>query len=114
MAALAQAVEEKRKHVRIEKKVLLRIASQQNGTAPQWTLVSTKNISAGGLVFGYDRELERGTPLYVRIHFPSRAIDCNATVRRSSSGIIEPLNDVAVSLKGLDKGEKDFIRRFVA
>ena len=108
------ALEEKRKHTRTDKKILLRVASQQNGAAPQWTIVSSKNISAGGLLFGYDRELERGTPLYVRIHFPNRAIDCNATVRRSTPGIYGPLTDVAISLKGLEREEKDFIQSFVA
>ena len=115
MTPLAQAIDEKRKHTRTDRTILVRVAPQQDsGAAPQWTIVSSKNLSAGGLLFGFDRQLERGTPLYVRIHFPDRSIDCNAMVQRSSPGVMGPLTNVAISLKGLEKGEREFIRRFVA
>ena len=108
------ALDDKRKHVRSDKKILLRVAPQKDGTAPQWTIVSSKNISASGLLFGFDRALTRGTPLVVRFHFPSRDIDCNATVQRSAPGQLQPLTEVAISLKGLEKEERDFIQKFVA
>ncbi len=109
------ATMDKRKHERIEKKILVRVSIQENdGGAPQWTIVTSKNISTGGLLFGFNKKLEKGTPLYLRIHFPDQSIDCTATVRRTTPGVYEPLNDVAVSLKGLEKGEQQLIERYVA
>ena len=108
------AVAEKRKHDRIDKKILLRVSMQEKDGAPEWTIVTSKNISASGVLFGYNKKLERGTPLYLRIHFPDHAIDCTATVRRTSPGIQEPLMDVAVSLKGLEKKDKQVIEAHAA
>ena len=109
------ATMDKRKHERIEKKVLVKVSTQENdGGAPQWTIVTSKNISMGGLLFGFNKKLDRGTPLYLRIHFPDQSIDCTATVRRTIPGTYEPLNDVAVSLKGLEKNEQALIEKYVA
>ena len=108
------AVAEKRKHDRIDKKILLRVSMQEKDGAPEWTIVTSKNISANGVLFGFNQKLDRGTPLYLRIHFPDQAIDCTATVRRTSPGIQEPLTDVAVALKGLEKSDREVIERHVA
>ena len=108
------AIADKRKHERIDKKILLRVSLQEKDGAPEWTIVTTKNISASGILFGYNQRLDRGTPLYLRIHFPDQSIDCTAMVRRTSPGVYEPLNDVAVSLKGLEKNEQDLIERYTA
>ena len=108
------ATAEKRKHDRMDKKVLLRVSMQEKDGAPEWTIVTSKNISANGVLFGYNKRLERGTPLYLRIHFPDHSLDCTATVRRSTPGIVEPLTDVAVSLKRLEKKEQHLIERHTA
>ena len=107
------AVEEKRKHDRIDKKVLLRVSMREKDGAPEWTIVTSKNISASGVLFGFNQKLDRGTPLYLRIHFPDHAIDCTATVRRSVPGAQMPLTDVAVSLKGLERSDRDLIESHV-
>ena len=108
------AVADKRKHERIDKKILLRVSLKEKDGAPEWTIVTSKNISASGILFGYNQRLDQGTPLYLRIHFPDQSIDCTATVRRTSPGTYAPLSDVAVSLKGLEKGEQELIERYVA
>ena len=108
------ATAEKRKHDRIDKKVLLRVSMQEKDGAPEWTIVTSKNISSSGVLFGYNKKLDRGTPLYLRIHFPDHAIDCTATVRRTAPGVVAPLTDVAVSLKGLEKTDRDIIESHVA
>ena len=51
------AVAEKRKHNRIDKKILLRVSLQEKDGAPQWTITTSKNISAGGLLFGFNKKL---------------------------------------------------------
>ena len=108
------ATMDKRKHERLDKKILLRVSLQEKDGAPEWTIVTSKNISSSGILFGFNRKLERGTPLYLRIHFPEYSLDCTATVRRTSPGAYEPLSDVAVSLKGLEKSEQQLIERYVA
>ena len=107
------ATADKRKHERIDKKILLRVSLQEKDGAPEWTIVTSKNVSASGILFGYNQRLKQGTPLYLRIHFPDHSIDCTATVRRTSPGIYEPLNDVAVSLKGLEKNERELIESYI-
>ena len=108
------ATAEKRKHDRINKKVLLRVSMQEKDGAPEWTIVTSKNISANGVLFGFNKKLDRGTPLYLRIHFPDHAIDCTATVRRTNPGLVEPLTDVAVALKGLERPDRELIESHVA
>ena len=107
------ATAEKRKHERLDKKILLRVSLKEKDGAPEWTIVASKNISANGILFGYNQKLERGTPLYLRIHFPDQSIDCTATVRRTSPGAYEPLSEVAVALKGLEKNEQQLIENYV-
>ena len=108
------AVAEKRKNDRIDKKILLRVSMQEKNGVPEWTIVTSKNISSSGVLFGYNKRLEKGTPLYLRIHFPDHAIDCTATVRRTSPGVHEPLTDVAVALRGLEKTDKEILRAHVS
>ena len=103
------ATAEKRKHGRTGKKIQLKVSLEERNGVPEWTIATSKNISASGILFGYNRRLERGTPLYLRIHFPDQAIDCTATVRRTVPGAIEPLSDVAVTMKGLEKKDRELL-----
>ena len=108
------ATADKRKHDRIDKKILLRVSLQEKDGAPEWTIVTSKNISASGILFGYNERLAQGTPLYLRIHFPDQSIDCTATVRRTVPGNLEPMNEVAVALKGLEKKDQEAIQGYIA
>ena len=64
-------VKEKRKHQRINRKFVLKVAAEGDSpVARDWTLVTTKNMSAGGVMFTYDRTLREGTPLDFTIFFP--------------------------------------------
>lgn len=107
---------DKRKYHRINKKFVLRVAADgTSAIAPEWTLVTSQNLSAGGVLFTYDRALKAGTSLAFKIHFPDhRSIDCNGKVFRVSARSEKPLVSVAASLEGLGERDRDFIEQYVA
>ncbi len=105
---------EKRKDLRLEKKFVLRVAAQgeEETISTQWTLVTSKNISAGGVLFTYDRPLDNGTSLHFKIHFPKKTIECSGIVRRTSPTGLKPLVSVAARLNGLSFLDREFIKQF--
>ena len=105
---------DKRKDRRLDKKLVLRVAPDggQSQVSPSWTIVTSKNISAGGVLFTYDKRLNEGTPLTFQIHFPEKTIDCSGVVYRSSPSALEPLVNIAAKLQGLGRGDREFIERY--
>ena len=105
---------EKRKHLRLEKKFVLRVATQgeEETVSTQWTLVTSKNISAGGVLFTYNRPLNDGERLQFKIHFPKRTIECSGVVRRTIPTGLEPLVSVAAGLSDLSRVDREFIEQY--
>ncbi len=105
---------DKREYRRLDKKFVLKVApeGETHTVSHQWTLVTSKNISAGGVLFTYDRRLREGTLLTFRIHFPKRTIDCAGVVRRSSPSAIQPLVNIAARLDGLSGDDREFIEQY--
>ena len=105
---------DKREHRRLDKKFVLRVApkGERETITPEWTIVTSKNISAGGVLFTYDRQLHAGTPLTFKIHFPEKTIDCAGTVYRTSPSALQPLVHVAAKLEDLGKVEREFIEQY--
>ena len=107
---------DKRQHPRLDKKVVLKVAPQGEKAMAmsEWTLVTSKNISAGGVLFTYDRSLSEGTPLAISIHFPKKTIHCEGIVHRTGPSIHAPLVNVAARLVGFESGDREFIERYPA
>ena len=106
---------EKRKHQRIDRKFVLRVASEgESSVAEDGTLVTSRNMSAGGVLFTYDRQLKEGTSLDFTIYFPDHAVHCKGQVHRTVSCEPAPLVSVAASLEGLDQSDLDFIAKNAA
>jgi hypothetical protein len=105
---------DKRQFRRLDKKFVLRVApkGERETISPDWTIVTSKNISAGGVYFTYDRALNHGTPLSFKIHFPEKTIDCKGTVYRTSPSPFQPLVNVAAKLEGLGHTDRDFIEQY--
>ena len=82
-------MKEKRAYRRIEKSFLTRLKimpSKLNKLKEAfWDLITTKNLSAGGLLFNYYKEVPIGAELELRIVFPlaDRPIECVGKVVRS-------------------------------
>ena len=107
---------EKRQHPRLDKKFVLCVAPQgeEQSVSTQWTFVTSKNISAGGVLFTYDRPLADGTALTFSIHFPGKTIQCSGVVRRTSPTALQPLVNVAAKLDGLASLDREFIEQYAA
>lgn len=112
----ANGSSEKRKDRRADKKFVLRVAPQggKEMVAENWTIVTSKNISAGGVLFTYDRMLNQGTPLTFKIHFPEKTIDCQGTVFRTGPSVLTPLVSVAARLDRLEEIDREYIERYIA
>ena len=108
--------DDRREHRRLDRKVVLKVVPKDGPekVAEEWTIVTSKNISAGGVMFTYDRKLAQGTPLTFRIHFPERTIDCTGVVYRSNPSSLQPLVNVAAKLENLCRGDREFIERYQA
>ena len=105
---------DKRKHPRLDKTVVLRVAPQGGHAASvsEWTLVTSKNISAGGVLFTYDRSLNEGAALDISIHFPKKTIQCSGVVHRTSPAAHQPLVNVAAKLESLANGDLEFMKQY--
>jgi hypothetical protein len=102
----------KRAFKRIERKFVVRIATNVKSSAPDWSLVITHNFSAGGALFTLDRDVKEGEQLWVKFHFMDRVINCQAKVIRSVPGFREPLVQVGVVFEALRPEDKEFINNF--
>ena len=107
---------EKRKHPRLEKKVVLHVAphGEKDTVSKQWTFVTSKNISVGGVLFTYDRPLDGGTLLHFKIHFPKKTIQCSGVVHRASPAALKPLVNIAARLDDLSSLDREFITQHPA
>jgi hypothetical protein len=96
---------EKRKHRRIYKTILARFRTYPKGLEykpSHWDIVSLNDLSAGGLLFRYNKKIRVGTYLNFLIPFPGsqEPISCLAKVLRLKSR--ELLYDVAASFTDID------------
>ena len=82
-------MKERREYRRIERSFLtrLKIAPSKLNKLKEafWDLITTKNLSAGGLLFTYYKQVPVGAELELRIVFPlaDRPIECRGKVIRS-------------------------------
>ena len=104
------AVTEKRKFKRISRKFVLQVAANgYSADSKDWTLVTSQNLGAGGVLFTFDRALEKGTPLAFTIHFPDDVVNCRGRVLRSSPAGKKPFVHIAATLEGLSEREVEFL-----
>jgi len=82
-------MKERREYRRIERSFLTRLKIMPSKLTRLkeafWDLITTKNLSAGGLLFNYYKEVPVGAELELRIVFPlaDRPIECIGKVIRS-------------------------------
>lgn len=108
------SAEEKRANPRSSRKIILEV--EANGVSKDvspWTLVTTQNFSASGVLFTFDHAIPAGTKFHVKIHFPEKAIGCEALVHRALPGFRQPLVNVAASLQGLASADREFIQNHI-
>ncbi len=104
---------EKRLHRHIRSKLVMRIAEKdQEVSIPNWTVVTSRNLSTNAVLFNYNRPLFAGTRLDVLIHFPEKTIRCEAYVMRCRPGSVEPLVQMVAKLTNLSPMDREFIEQY--
>lgn len=99
---------------RIHRSFIMRVAVDDGGPWPRWSLVTTHNLSAGGALFTFDQPVKVGDRLSINIHFLDYEIDCKGRVIRFEPAYREPLCHLAVLFEGLGTVEKEAIQKVSA
>jgi hypothetical protein len=84
-----------------------------------WDMVTTCDLGAGGIMFNYDRPVEAGTKIKLRVIFPFKEepIDCVGTVLRSEKVESRKYYDyfniyrIAAEFEKIRKADKGLIDR---
>ncbi|GEM_PF-467398 len=62
--------EERRKFKRIRQQFIIQFQVPSDKSLAGWNMVPVRNIGAGGLLFNYDKKLQIGTSINLKINFP--------------------------------------------
>jgi hypothetical protein len=115
MQELAQ--QERRQYKRIKKNFVTRFQLKDERPSKQetenWEMVITQNLSAGGVLFNYDKEIEAGSKIDLLVNFPQakRPINCTGQVIRIDRNTNISLLKVAASFVDIDEEDKYAISR---
>jgi len=105
---------ERRKYKRIEKALIAKFKSvaDSGGNDVTWNMVTLKNISAGGMLFNFDKKLQLHGILDIQINFPAlkNPVKCRGKVLRVDK-IVASLYGVAVLFTKLSNEDKNIINR---
>ena len=115
-------MKEKRAYRRIDKSFLTRLKimpSKINKLKETfWDLITTKNLSAGGLLFNYYKDVPVGAEIELRIVFPlaDRPIECIGKVVRSQKIIdngVKSAYRIAAQFEDINEQDKRSINSSV-
>jgi hypothetical protein len=109
--------QERRQYKRIKKNFVTRF--QLKGERPRkqktenWEMVITQNLSAGGVLFNYDKEIQAGSKIDLLVNFPQakHPINCTGQVIRIDRNTNISLLKVAASFVDIDEEDKHAISR---
>ncbi len=87
----------------------------QEMSSPDWDIVAVKNLSAGGMVYDYNKNLELDSLLYLKIDlFKSiPVINCIGRVVRSEKHLANSRFRIAAEFIEIDEQEKEMINTTV-
>lgn len=106
---------EKRGHRRIVKHYILRFqvrqAQAEETNLKAWEVVTVEDLSAGGALINFERELEIGSLLDIMITFPlsDEPIKCVGKVLRVQKSQRAPIYRIGVVFTELSERDKDLI-----
>ena len=104
--------EDKREARRIGRKFVMRVAVDDGNPWPNWSLVTTSNLSVGGTLFIFDQPVKVGQSLFCKLHFADRQIDCKAKVIRFVGTFQKPLVQVAVGFEWESEKDRVYVEEF--
>ena len=104
--------EDKRSSRRIKRSFVMRVAVSDGNPWPNWSLVSTRDFSAGGALFILDQPVAEGQTLLCKIHFVGREIVCKAKVIRLTPTFQKPLAEAAIAFEWEDEKDRHYVDDF--
>lgn len=108
---------EDRQHKRIRKRFVLRFkikpANDREEVHNGWNMVTSKDLSAGGILFNYDKEIEVGTLIDIKLNFPMSEvpITCTGEIIRNNNVPSTPLVRVAAIFLDIDDNMKELVKK---
>ena len=103
--------DERREHKRIDKNYIVSFQIRPNEKQEQvfigWDMVTAVNLGAGGILLNYDRKIEPGSILDLKINFPGshEPIECVGEVNRVEKA--KKSSRVRIAAKFVEIGAKD-------
>jgi hypothetical protein len=109
----------KRKYKKIGKQYMARFAIRsdeaQEMESNDWDSVILKNVSAGGALFFYNKDLEIGTLLYLKIYVPKAIliINCVGKIIRIDKPKSTSMLGIAIKFTEIGEKEEELISKSV-
>jgi hypothetical protein len=108
---------EKRKYKRIEKPYMVRFQIKQYKgleiSTAEWDMVALKDLSTGGVLFNYNKNLGIGTVLDLKIGFSTSTppLECAGIVTRVKEQQYTSIFGIAVAFTKIGAQEKEMINK---
>lgn len=111
---------EKRRYKRITQHFIIQFRIKEpgeiglkDGLYPGWNMVTSQDLGAGGVLFNFDKKIEVGTILYLKINFPKieKPIECTGKVIRIEESNYAPIFRIAVIFTDIGEKEKETIEK---
>ena len=106
---------ERREHKRIYKNYIVRFQIRPNDKQEKvfvgWDMVTAVNLGAGGILLNYDRKIEPGSLLDLKINFPGTPdpIECTGRVRRVEKSKRSSKTRIATEFVDIDENTRKHI-----
>ena len=100
---------EKRKYKRIKQQFIVKMREKTVGA--EWDMLTTKNLSAGGVLLNYDRKPAVGSLVEMEINFPiiDEPVDCTGRVNRIEQDADSPIIRFAAVFTEIEAKTKEVI-----
>ena len=102
---------ERRRYKRIKKQYTVSFSESGQDAKPLWDMVVVRNISAGGVLFNFDRKIEKGSMLNFKINmaYGKKPIQCQGEVIRVKDLGGGATYEIAVNYTDIDPKQSQFI-----
>lgn len=111
---------QKERDSRVERAFMVQVNQDPSVEPPRWDIVTAQNISASGVLFNFNRYIEPGTRIGLRVALPlNHTLECEGEVIRNvTADGLEAGSDndcvsaVAADFAGMSEEEHEEVRVF--
>ena len=96
---------EKRRHKRIKQQFMVKFREKTSDNEDSgWDMVTTRNLSAGGVLLNHNKGLKQGSLLEMQVNFPlsEDPINCVGKVLRFKDVPLSPIVEMAAMFTEID------------